>query len=61
MREVIPGYRLFICDCGNSWEEKCRDAQTPSIEMCDKCGEEISPDGYVLHPEWLTDESGNLI
>lgn len=62
------GYRFFKCDdCHRTWKEKCRDAETPSGSPCpseecnSRCYGTIPPIKNEKHPEWKTDQFGNLI
>jgi hypothetical protein len=64
MRKPVPGYRYFECenvDCNTSWRYATRDCHSPSGEHCDSCGEFCHPETAEPHPEWETDENGNLL
>lgn len=58
-----PGWRYFACEgCSLTWREKTRDYTSPSGVSCrgGDCFEFCSPIGSEPHPEWPTDQSGNL-
>lgn len=62
------GYRYFRCDnCETEWKEKTRDAESPSGSPCpnEKCNAQYYglewPVEFTKHPEWQTDQSGNLV
>ena len=61
-RKFVAGYRFFHCpECSHHWREKSRDCQSPSGDICPKCGEINHPWDSEKHPEWPVDKSGNLI
>lgn len=62
MRKPIPGYRYFFCEgCHISQAIPTQNCMSPSLESCEKCGEDIFPEACEWHPEWKVDQSGNLV
>lgn len=55
-----PGYRFFTCECGHKFKEASRHCESPSLDVCPQCREEVFPEGFERHYEWPTDNNGNL-
>jgi hypothetical protein len=59
-KTLIPGYRFFECSEGHEWEDRSRDYRSPSADHCPECGDIGEYRGGEPHPEWETDQFGNL-
>ena len=55
-----PGFRIFKCECGHNWKEASRHCESPSVDRCSECSDDIPPYSYEKHYEWETDSYGNL-
>ena len=67
LRKPVPGKTFFECDeCGHKWWEPSRDCKSMSGSDCPNTSQDhvynfASPVSYEEHPEWPTDNSGNLL
>jgi hypothetical protein len=61
MDGLQPGYRRFVCQCGNEWSEPTRDYRSPSGEACARCDEWCTPIARWADGTLPVNVSGNLI
>jgi hypothetical protein len=58
----VAGYRMYrCCACGHEFKEPAAQCCQLVSSPCPKCGAECSQWASEPRPEWLVDESGNLM